>query len=147
MELDDLYKELLLTHANHPRNFGSVDNPDASAHGANPLCGDSYDIDVKLSNGKIEEVKFRGSGCSISKASASMMTEVARGKTPEEFLDLMENFERLLHGKIDTADTKSLGELVALRGVSAFPARVKCAVLPWKTMREAIESAMKQDKG
>ncbi len=145
LELEELYKELILTHANHPHNFGSIDNPDASAHGANPLCGDIYDVDVKLQDGRIVEIKFRGAGCSISKASASMMTEIARGKTVEEIISLMDDFEELLHGKLESVDVKRLGELVALRGVSAFPARVKCAVLPWKTLREAVESLTGQD--
>ncbi len=145
MELEELYKELILTHANHPHNYGSIDNSDATAHGANPLCGDVYDVDLRLRDGRIEQVKFRGAGCSISKASASMMTEIARGKTAKEFLSLMEDFEKLLHGKFEDIDTKKLGELIALRGVSAFPARVKCAILPWKTLREALESVMERD--
>ncbi len=142
MELDELYKEVILTHASHPRNFGTITNPDGTAHGANPLCGDTYDIDVKLSNGTIEDVKFHGSGCSISKASASIMTEVIKGKSVEDAISIMHDFEELLHGKFNGNATRRLGELLALKGVSAFPARVKCAILPWKTFREAIENAV-----
>ncbi len=139
MELSELYREVILTHATHPHHYGEIENPDKKAHGSNPLCGDSFDIEIKMDGDKIAEISFVGAGCSISKASASMMTEMARGKTVKEFYDLLDKMEKLVRGELAEKDTEELGDLAALAGVSAFPIRVKCAILPWKTLKNAVE--------
>lgn len=137
-ELQDLYQEILLDHYKRPRNFGPLAASDGDAEGHNPLCGDRVEVHVKLDGDCLTEVRFEGSGCAISTASASMMTEAVRGKTRQEADALYERFHELVTGPAP-ADDESLGELASLGGVREFPMRVKCATLAWHTLRAALE--------
>jgi len=138
MELDDLYRDVILDHNRRPRNFGPLEAADASADGVNPLCGDRLTLRLKLAADKIEEIRFEGQGCAISTASASLMTEAVKGKTRAEALGLFERIHRLLTE--DDAKPDGLGKLAALSGVRAYPARVKCASLCWHTLACALKS-------
>lgn len=134
MDIRDLYRELIIDHNKNPKNFGALKGTDFHAEGINPLCGDKYEVFMKMKAGKISEIVFSGSGCAISKSSASMMTESLKGKNKKEALHLFENFRALLAG-----DFKGdLGKLSVFRGVHDYPSRVKCASLPWFTMNAAI---------
>ncbi len=136
MELDDIYKEIIIDHYNNPRNFGELPSANASAGGANPLCGDEIHLELYVMDGKIEEVKFHGAGCSISRASASIMTEMIKGKRIEEVKRISEKFKGLLfEGKED----QELGELEAFKGVRLIPIRIKCAVLSWNILEDALK--------
>jgi nitrogen fixation protein NifU and related proteins len=138
MELDDLYRDVILDHNRRPRNFGPLEHADASADGANPLCGDRLTLRLKLAADKIEEIRFEGQGCAISTASASLMTEAVKGKSRAEALSLFDRIHRLLTD--DGAEPDGLGKLAALSGVRAYPARVKCASLCWHTLASALSS-------
>lgn len=139
-ELYDLYQEILLDHYKRPRNFGPLAASDGDAEGHNPLCGDRVEVHVKLAGDRLDEVRFEGSGCAISTASASMMTEAVRGKSRAEAAALYERFHDLVTGAAPGAESdESLGELAALAGVREFPMRVKCATLAWHTLRAALE--------
>ena len=139
-ELDDLYREVILDHTKHPRNFREIANPTRSADGHNRLCGDKLKIFVKLSGDKIEDVAFKGAGCSISTASASMMTEALKGKTIAEANKLFHRFHEVLTGPPDEATgAEDLGKLAAFHGVRKFPVRVKCATLAWHTLQAALK--------
>ena len=137
MALDDLYRELILDHYSHPRNRGELPDPDIKVEGANPLCGDELSIYVKLRDGKISDVRFVGRGCSISQASASMMTEQIKGKTVEEARRLSARFKAMMQGEPVSED--ELGDLMALQGVRKFPVRVKCATLSWVALEQGID--------
>jgi len=137
-ELHDLYQEILLDHYKRPRNFGPLAGADGDAEGHNPLCGDRVHVHVKLDGDRLGEVRFEGSGCAISTASASMMTEAVRGKTRADAEALYERFHDVVTGAA-AADDEALGELAALAGVREFPMRVKCATLAWHTLRAALE--------
>ena len=134
-ELRDLYQEVILDHCKNPRNFQPLDDADASADGHNPLCGDKLKVYVRTKDGKVEAVGFEGSGCAISTASASMMTENLQGKTIEEAEKLFEGFQELATSGAAPTD---VGKLMVFSGVSEFPMRVKCATLPWHTMSAAL---------
>ena len=138
MSLDDLYREIILDHYAHPRNRGRLDPADISVEGANPLCGDELSLHARVRDGVIEEVSFEGRGCSISQASASMMTEEMKGKTLAEVHTLVEQFKAMMHGQTSTLEGT---DLAALQGVRKFPVRVKCATLAWHTLEEALEEA------
>ena len=139
MELDDLYRDVILDHNRRPRNFGPLDPADASADGVNPLCGDRLTLKVKFEGAdKIADIRFEGQGCAISTASASLMTEAVKGKTRAEALGLFERVHRLLTD--DDAQADGLGKLAALSGVREYPARVKCASLCWHTLASALKS-------
>jgi nitrogen fixation NifU-like protein len=138
MELNDLYRDVILDHNRQPRNFGPLEAADTSADGVNPLCGDRLTLRLKLAGGKIEEIRFEGQGCAISTASASLMTEAVKGKTRAEALGLFERIHRLLTE--DAAEPDGLGKLAALSGVREYPARVKCASLCWHTLASALNS-------
>ncbi|MEZ4585873.1 MAG: SUF system NifU family Fe-S cluster assembly protein [Gemmatimonadales bacterium] len=146
-ELDDLYQSLILDHNRSPRNFRSLGAPSGTAEGKNPLCGDAFTVGVQVEDGVVTDVGFTGQGCAISKASASMMTTVIRGKRVEEAEQLFQRFHQVVTGNAPadeearTAVRKQLGCLSAFSGVSAFPIRVKCATLAWHTMMEALRSA------
>jgi nitrogen fixation NifU-like protein len=140
-ELDDLYQEILLDHYKRPRNFGPLAGADRDADGHNPLCGDRVHVHVKLDGDKLGEVRFEGSGCAISTASASMMTEAVRGKSRAEIEELWNRFHAGVTGETDAGALEALGELAALSGVRAFPMRVKCATLAWHTLRAALDRA------
>ncbi|HVB98007.1 MAG TPA: SUF system NifU family Fe-S cluster assembly protein [Candidatus Dormibacteraeota bacterium] len=138
-DLGDLYQELILEHNNAPRNFRPMATG-AQAEGFNPLCGDHFTIYLDMDGDVIRDVSFQGSGCAISKASASMMTQSVKGKTKAQAEELFSQFHRLVTGQAAGSGAESqLGKLVVFAGVSEFPVRVKCASLAWHTLRAALE--------
>ena len=139
MELDDLYRDVILDHNRKPRNFGGLEPADASVEGFNPMCGDRLTVRLRLAEDTISDIRFEGQGCAISTASASLMTEAVKGKTRAEALQL---FDRVHHLLTDGAapDAGELGKLAALSGVREYPARVKCASLCWHTLASALRS-------
>ncbi len=140
-DLKALYQEIILDHNKNPRNYRVMENADRSLEGYNPLCGDRYTIYLKMNGNIIEDISFQGSGCAISKASASVMTSVLKGKTFEEAEELFKIFQQMVKGENKTnEELEALGKLAAFSGVSAFPARVKCAILPWHTMKSVLEN-------
>jgi nitrogen fixation NifU-like protein len=140
-EIDDLYQEVILDHNRSPRNFREIENANRKSEGYNPLCGDHVTIYVDLAGGIIRDISFKGSGCAISKASASMMTTELKGKSQLEAESVFENMHRMLTGGADVegGDFASLGKLRILSGVCKFPARVKCASLAWHTVNAALK--------
>ncbi len=137
--MNELYQSVILDHNRSPRNFGRLDDANRHAEGQNPLCGDELSVWVKLGDDdRIEDVKFEGAGCAISKASASLMTSAVKGRTRQEALDLFSRFHALVTGKADTS--AELGKLAVFKGVAEFPVRVKCASLSWHTLKAALES-------
>jgi nitrogen fixation NifU-like protein len=136
MELTDLYREVILDHNKHPRNFGRLDPHDAEAKGHNPLCGDRLTITLVRDGERIADLRFEGNGCAISMASASMMTEAVKGKARPEVDALFQRVHALLTEQ--GASSADLGKLAALSGVREFPARVKCASLCWHTLNAAL---------
>ncbi len=137
-ELNDLYRDIILDHYRSPRHRGSLASPTASHEGLNPLCGDEVTVDIAVRDDRITDVAYRGSGCSISQSSASMMTEAVLGKRLDEVKHLSEGFTAMMLGSQDV-DMESLGDLEALSGVRKFPVRVKCATLAWHTLDEALQ--------
>ena len=138
-ELSDLYQEVILDHNKNPRNFREIADADQYADGKNPLCGDALRVYVDLEDDKVKDVSFKGSGCAISKASASMMTQVVKGKTRKEAETLFDEFHRMVLGTLDEeTEENSLGKLKIFAGVREFPARVKCASLSWHTLNAAL---------
>ena len=133
--LSALYQEVILDHYRRPRNKGMLPAPTASASLRNPLCGDEVDVQVEMRDGRVADVKFAGRGCSISQASASMMTELVKGHTPEEVRALGERFAAMIRG--EGAD-QVLGQARALSGVSRFPTRVRCAMIAWEAIARAV---------
>lgn len=141
-ELTDLYQEILLEHYRHPRNHGPLPGADREIDGHNPLCGDRIRLRLRLDGDRLAEVRFEGSGCAISTASASMMTEAVRGRSVAEALELAEQFREVMTKPGNEPLPETWGELAALEGVRAFPMRVKCATLAWHALRSALaESA------
>lgn len=139
-ELSDLYQEVILDHNKNPRNFKELEEATRSAEGNNPLCGDKLTVFLNYDGETVKEVSFTGSGCAISKASASMMTQMVKGKTKEEAEVLFDEFHRMVRGEMDEdAESNHLGKLKIFAGVREFPARVKCASLSWHTMKAALE--------
>jgi nitrogen fixation NifU-like protein len=136
-DLRDLYQEVILDHYKRPRNFGVLPDADRAAEGNNPLCGDHLSLSLKLDGDRIGDVRFEGSGCAISKASASMMTAAVKGRTRAEVDDLFDRFHKMVTG--DASQAAGLGKLAALSGVSEFPVRVKCASLAWHTLQAALK--------
>ena len=137
-ELEELYQEVILDHSRRPRNFGTLPNADVLVHGDNPACGDEIHLGVHFSpDGKLEEIKFSGQGCAISQASASMMTLKLKGKTRAEAIDLSRAFHDLVTTET-AATSKQLGDLQLLQGVRKFPQRVKCAMLAWRAVEQAL---------
>ena len=140
-DLRDLYQEVIFDHYRRPRHFGHLEHANRSAEGHNPLCGDRIELDLQVgSDGRIDDVAFSGEGCAISTASASLLTEAVKGRRVEEALAL---FERM-HGVLvddDCGGDAALGKLAVLEGVKQFPARVKCAMLAWHTLRNALTQA------
>ncbi|MEP6946682.1 MAG: Fe-S cluster assembly sulfur transfer protein SufU [Acidobacteriota bacterium] len=138
-ELSDLYQEVILEHNKNPRNFREIEDADQYADGKNPLCGDALRVYVAFDGEKISDVAFKGSGCAISKASASMMTQAVKGKTRHEAEDIFDEFHRMVTGELDIeTDQNELGKLKIFSGVLEFPARVKCASLSWHTLNAAL---------
>jgi nitrogen fixation NifU-like protein len=140
-DLGDLYQETILDHNRQPRNFGTLPGANRTAEGFNPLCGDKVTVTLHVEDGVLKDIRFQGSGCAISKASASMMTESMKGKTRAEAEALFQQFHRLLTGEPAPPDESALGKLVVFSGVKEFPVRVKCATLAWHTLRSALENA------
>jgi nitrogen fixation NifU-like protein len=136
-ELADLYQEVVLDHGKRPRNFGPLEGATHHAEGLNPLCGDHFTVQARVDGGVVREVRFEGSGCAISKASASVMTGVVKGKTPAEIEALFERFHRLVTEGPAAAD-EDLGKLAVFGGVHDYPTRVKCASLAWHALRAAL---------
>lgn len=139
-EIAALYQELILDHYRKPRNKGKLENADATIEMRNPLCGDEVDLQVIYAGDSIDDLKFSGRGCSISQASASMMTQIVKGKSRAEIDEIRTKFRDLIMGDMSAANDKSLGSLRALSGVSRFPARVKCALLAWNALETALEA-------
>ena len=138
-ELNDLYQETILEHNKNPRNFREIEGADSEADGRNPLCGDALRVYLKMDGDVVSDVAFKGSGCAISKASASMMTQAVRGKTKAEAEELFNEFHGMVTGGLDVeTDENHLGKLRIFAGVLEFPARVKCASLSWHTMNAAL---------
>lgn len=138
----ELYQQVILDHNKNPRNYGSMEKPDAFAHGNNPLCGDTIDVFLRINNGIVEAVQFEGAGCAICTSSASMMTEALTGKSEAEAEALFKSFHHALTDVVELDDVP-LGKLKILMGVKDYPVRVKCATLAWHT----FEAALKQVQG
>ncbi len=138
-ELRELYQQVILDHNKKPRNFRKLVPASHSAEGYNPLCGDQLTIYLNLEDDSVKEISFEGSGCAISKAAASMMTQAVKGKTKEQAEELFKEFHSMVIGEPgEEAVTNSLGNLKIFAGVREFPVRVKCATLPWHTMHAAL---------
>ncbi len=136
-DMRDLYQQMILDHNQKPRNFGKVDDHTHHASGENPLCGDHLELTLLVEDDIIRDIKFNGGGCAISTASASIMTTVIKGKSTTEAMDLFDQFHTMI--TTGEADMDALGKLVALADIHKFPARVKCAMLSWRTMESSIE--------
>lgn len=140
-DLQDLYQEVIIDHNRNPRNFGKLDDATQVAEGYNPLCGDKLNLYLKTEDDVITDISFDGSGCAISVASASLMTDSLKGKTIQEAEQLFENFHNLIidENEPELDQIQSLGKLAALAGVKEYPARVKCATLCWHTLHSALQ--------
>jgi nitrogen fixation NifU-like protein len=137
--LTSLYQDLILDHNRKPRNFRVMENANRRAEGNNPLCGDRLTVWLLVDDDKIEDVSFEGSGCAISRASASLMTAAVKGKTRSEAEALFAKFHRLVTGSLPASEADALGKLVAFKGVSDYPIRIKCASLCWHALKAALE--------
>ena len=146
MELQDLYRDVILDHNRSPRNFGPLERSSTDVQGSNPLCGDRLTLHLRLAGDRIEDVRFEGHGCAISTASASLMTEAIKGRTRAEALALFDRMHALLTDDAAVPD-EGLGKLAALSGVREFPARVKCASLCWHTLASALQSSAPESVG
>jgi nitrogen fixation NifU-like protein len=143
-ELRELYQEVILDHSKYPRNFGHREPSNREAKGHNPLCGDQLTVWARIEDGRVEDVSFEGRGCAISLASASIMTEMLKGRTEDEARRLFSRFHAVVTGEADGEDVndeESLDKLQALAGVRDYPMRVKCATLAWHTMKAALDNA------
>ncbi|MGA3211418.1 MAG: Fe-S cluster assembly sulfur transfer protein SufU [Terriglobales bacterium] len=136
-DLRDLYQELILEHSKHPRNYHALPGASRKVEGFNPLCGDHFTVYLKLDGDTLTDISFEGAGCAISKSSASVMTQALKGKNKQEAEELFNKFHDLVTGK-SQATTEDLGKLAAFSGVSEFPVRVKCAILAWHAVHEAL---------
>ena len=139
LSLEDLYKEVILDHYRDPRNKGRIDPHDVSLERNNPLCGDEIELFLRYDGDTLEGISFEGKGCSISQASASMMTERVKGLEVKAATELAESIKRMMAGE-EEGDADSLGDLVSLKGVVKYPVRIKCALLGWNTLLEALEN-------
>ncbi len=140
-DLSDLYQEVILDHHRAPRNYGALAGANRRAHGHNPLCGDRLLLSLRVDGDRIEDVRFEGQGCAISRASASLMTDAVKGQRLEDVQSLFERFHAMVTASPDTpVDDEVMGKLAALAGVRQFPIRVKCASLAWHTLRAALDS-------
>jgi nitrogen fixation NifU-like protein len=137
--LEALYQEVILDHNRKPRNFREMENADRRIEGRNPLCGDEITLWLKLDDDRVTDVSFKGTGCAISKSSASLMTSSVKGKTVAETRELFDRFHEMITGKLPESQRSTMGSLAALGGVSRFPIRVKCASLAWHALRSALE--------
>ena len=140
-ELSELYQQVILDHNKKPRNFRKLETPTHRAEGHNPLCGDQLTVYLNLENDAVKDVSFEGSGCAISKAAASMMTQAVKGKNRPEVVALFDEFHRMVTGELDEENTPNhLGNLKIFAGVRDFPVRVKCATLSWHTLNAALQN-------
>lgn len=140
-ELSELYQQVILDHNKKPRNFHQLESATHNAEGFNPLCGDHLKVYVNLDGDTVKDISFEGSGCAISKAAASMMTQAVKGKTKEQAEQLFKEFHSMVTGELDEEEqVNALGNLRIFEGVKDFPVRVKCATLPWHTMRAALNN-------
>jgi nitrogen fixation protein NifU and related proteins len=139
-DLRDLYQEVIFDHNRNPRNFRIIENADRQVEGFNPLCGDRLTLFLKLNGDIIEDASFQGSGCAISTASVSLMTEIIKGKTQAEAESLFETFHKMTTGQDDEVKLEAVGKLAVLAGVREYPARVKCATLAWHTLDAALKN-------
>ena len=140
-ELSELYQQVILDHNKKPRNFRKLESANHSAEGFNPLCGDQLTVYLNLEDDAVKEISFVGSGCAISKAAASMMTQAVKGKSKQEAEQLFTEFHQMVTGELDEeTTTNGLGNLKIFSGVREFPVRVKCASLPWHTMHAALNN-------
>jgi nitrogen fixation NifU-like protein len=140
-ELSELYQQVILDHNKKPRNFRKLETANHSAEGFNPLCGDQLTVYLDLEDDAVKEISFEGSGCAISKAAASMMTQAVKGKSKHDAEQLFNEFHRMVTGELDEETTPNkLGNLKIFSGVREFPVRVKCASLPWHTMHAALNN-------
>lgn len=146
MALDDIYKEVILDHYKNPRNKREMAEATLRCSRNNPLCGDEVTVFVRTEGEKVQEVSFLGQGCSISQSSASMMTEAVSGKPLEDVRRLIRDFRGMMAGDVDPSE-EELGDLVALRGVVKYPIRIKCAVLAWDVLQEALEGGVGEATG
>ena len=142
LSLEELYKEVILDHYRAPRNKGRLDPHDVALERNNPLCGDEIELFLKFDGDAVEGIAFEGKGCSISQASASMMTEKVKGASTKEAAALAESIKRMMAGE-EEGDPKELDDLVSLKGVVKYPVRIKCALLGWNTLLEALEESGK----
>jgi nitrogen fixation protein NifU and related proteins len=138
--LDALYQDLILDHNRSPLNYRVLDDANRRVEGNNPLCGDRLTVWLRMTGDRIEDVSFQGSGCAISKASASLMTSAVKGKTSDEARALFDKFRQLVAGSLDSNAVKAMGKLAAFAGVSEYPIRVKCASLSWHAMNTALDA-------
>jgi nitrogen fixation NifU-like protein len=138
-QIRDLYQEVVFDHNRNPRNFRIMEDANRRIEGFNPLCGDKITLYVKLKDGVIEDVSFQGSGCAISTASASLMTEIVKGMNEAQAEHLFETFHRITTGKDENVNLEEVGKLAVLAGVRAYPARVKCATLAWHSLQAALD--------
>ena len=136
--LDILYRQVIMDHYKNPRNRGLEENDSLTVEMNNPTCGDRIQLQLQLEDGVVKSARFEGEGCSISMSSASMMTQAIKGKTVDEALQMASLFSDMMLGKEIEADDFSLGDIIALQGVSKFPARIKCATLAWKALEKGI---------
>lgn len=139
-DLRELYQAIILDHNRRPKNYGALENATSSAEGRNPLCGDEVRVELRVAGDAIEDVRFTASGCAVSRASASIMTQAVKGKSRVETDRLFTQFHALVTGKHkpDATEARALGEMAAFSGVSRFPVRVKCASMPWHTLQAAL---------
>lgn len=138
--LDDLYRRVIMDHYQNPRNRGELDTDSLTINLNNPTCGDRIQLQLKVEDNVIKDVKFVGEGCSISMSSASMMTQAIKGATVEEAMKLADLFSRMMKGEEIDEDDVDLGDIEALQGVAKFPARIKCATLAWKALQQGVRT-------
>ena len=144
-DIEELYQEIIIDHSRNPRNFGKLDTANKTAKGHNPLCGDQITLYIELKDKLINKIKFSGSGCAVSKASASLMTETINQKTESEAIIIFNNFRQMITKTTDEDyDSDILGDLEILKGVSAFPARIKCATLAWHALKSILDNNNQQ---
>ncbi len=145
MELDDLYQEIILDHYKQPRNQGQLSNATVHISGKNPFCGDELDLSLIIKDDLVQDIAFKGSGCAISQASISVMTEQVKGKTVNEVRELIDKFSGMVKGE-KKIDLDTLEDLSAFQGVCEYPTRVKCAMLGWNALKKAIDSEQNNEK-
>ena len=138
--LEALYQEVILDHNRKPRNFREIENADQRIEGRNPLCGDHVTIWLKMDGDRVGDISFKGTGCAVSKSSASLMTSAIKGKTVAEAHALFDRFHDMVTGRLPEGEREKMGSLAALGGVSKFPVRVKCASLAWHAMKSALDA-------